>query len=261
MPGVVMPGMDRPGPAIGSAKPVSPTVNLSPPPDRAPPSIAAQGHATDLYGAILLDTLEYRGGSGSNIGAWEGQAYYGSDYDKAWINTRGEYNDQARALERAELQLLYSRLVTYFFDAQIGVRQDFPIRPNQDTPARTHLVLGLQGLLPGLFEINAQFFVDNVGTVATSLEGAYDAYITQRIVLEPRAEINLAANSDSRSRVGAGFTRLETGLRLRYEITREFAPYVGVQYECVFGHTARIFKQTEESVDILSAVASIRLFL
>ena len=260
MPGMAMPGMVMPGPAVGSAKPASPAVNLSPPPDRAPPAVAARSHVTDLYGAVLLDTLEYRGGSGSNIGAWEGQAYYGSDYDKVWVNTRGEYNDQARSLERAELQLLYSRLVGYFFDAQIGVRQDFPIRPDQGTPARTHLVLGLNGLLPGLFEVNAQFFVDNVGTVATRLEGAYDAYVTQRLVLEPRAEINLAANSDSRSRVGAGFTRLETGLRLRYEITREFAPYVGLQYERVIGDTARIFKQTEENVEILSAVAGVRLF-
>lgn len=127
-------------------------------------------------------------GSGSNIGAWEGQAYYGGDYDKAWINTRGEYNDRARALERAEVQLLYSHLISYFFNAQAGIRQDIPIRPNEGTPARTHVVLGVQGLLPGLFEVNLQGFVDHRGTVSARAEASYDAYLTQRLVLQPQIE-------------------------------------------------------------------------
>ena len=139
----------------------------------------------------------------------------------------GEYNGRARALERAEVQVLYSRLVSYFFNAQVGVREDLPIRPNAGTPSRTHLVLGLEGILPNLFEVNLQFFVDHRGTVASRLEAYYDAYLTQRLVLQPQAEINVAANSDPQSRLGSGFTRLESGLRLRYEMTREFAPYIG----------------------------------
>ncbi len=158
------------------------------------------------------------------ISAPKGQAWHGGDYDKVWINTRGEYNDKARSLERAELQVLYSRLVGYFFDAQIGVRQDFPIRPNDGTPARTHLVIGLQGLLPGLLEVNAQFFVDQHGTVAARVEGFYNAYVTQRLVLQPQVELKVAANADRQSRTGTGLTRIESGLRLRYEVTREFAP-------------------------------------
>ena len=213
-----------------------------------------------LYGAVLISQLEYRGGSGTNIGAWEGQAYYGGDYNKVWINTRGEYNSRARALERAELQVLYSRLISYFFNAQVGIRQDFPIRPDEGTPARTHLVLGVQGLLPNLFEANLQFFVDHRGTVSARFEGSYDAYLTQRLVLQPQLEINAAANSDRQSRLGSGFTRLESGLRLRYELTREFAPYIGVQYERVLGETANIYKRTGEQRDLVSAVAGIRLF-
>ena len=224
------------------------------------PTAAAMGHHEQFYGAVLVDQLEWRGGSGTNIGAWEGQAYYGGDYDKAWINTRGEYNDRARALERAEVQLLYSHLINYFFNAQAGIRQDIPIRPNQGTPARTHLVLGVQGLLPGLFDVNLQGFVDHRGTVAARAEGSYDAYLTQRLVLQPRIEVDFAANADPQARLGAGLTRLETGLRLRYEITREFAPYLGVQYESVFGDTARYYKRAREDRDILSGVAGIRLF-
>ena len=249
-----------PGPALGSAAPRSTTINLTPPPDAAPPSVKAKSQVGGLYGAILVDVLEYRTNGSGNIGAWEGQAYYGSDYNKIWVNSRGEYNGSARSFDRTQVQVLYSRLLSYFFDAQIGVRQDIPIRPDEGTPARTHLVLGIEGLLPGLLEARLQFFVDHRGTVSARAEGSYDAYITQRLVLQPRAEINLAANSDRQAYLGAGFTRLETGLRLRYEITREFAPYVGLQYERVFGDTARIFKQNNEPADLLNAVAGIRLF-
>lgn len=256
------PGMTMPEPAAAPATPSQGTrVDPGPLTSNTPPSAAFIGHHEALYGTVLVDQLEYRGGgNGTSVGAWEGQAYYGGDYNKVWINTRGEYNSQARSLERAELQLLYSRLISYFFNAQAGVRQDFPINPNEGTPARTHLVLGIQGLLPNLFEANLQFFVNHVGTVAARFEGSYDAYLTQRLVLQPQVELNVAANSDARSRLGSGFTRLETGLRLRYEIRREFAPYIGVSYESVLGDTRRIYKRTNEDRDILTGVAGIRLF-
>lgn len=217
-------------------------------------------HHEPNYGAVLIDQLEYRGGSGANIGAWEGQAYYGGDYNKIWINTRGEYNSKARALERAELQLLYSRLISYFFNAQIGLRHDFQIRPDAGTPARTHLVLGVQGLSPGLFEVNLQVFVNQVGTVAARAEASYDAYLTQRLVLQPQVELDAAANSDTRARLGSGITRMESGLRLRYEFAREFAPYIGVSYERVFGDTSRIYRRNNEQTEILSGVVGVRLF-
>ena len=258
--GAVMPGMVMPEGAATAPVPAGAPaqVNLVPPTSLAAAS-AVHRHE-DLYGAVLINQLEYRGGSGSNIGAWEGEAYYGGDYDKIWINTRGEYNDKARSLERAELQILYSRLIGYFFNAQIGVRQDFPIRPAEGTPARTHAVIGIEGLLPNLFGVNLQLFVDHRGTVAARFEGSYDAYITQRLVLQPQVELNVAANADRQSRLGSGFTRLESGLRLRYELTREFAPYMGVQYERVMGETANIYKRFGEQRDILSGVAGIRLF-
>lgn len=257
-----MPGMTMPEPAAAPAPPYQGTrVDPGPLTSTTPPSAALIGHHEELYGAVLIDQLEYRGGgSGTSIGAWEGQAYYGGDYNKVWINTRGEYNSKARSLERAELQLLYSRLIGYFLDAQVGVRQDFPINPNQGTPARTHLVLGIEGLLPNLFQANLQFFVNDVGTVAARFEGSYDAYLTQRLVLQPQVELNAAANSDARSRLASGLTRLESGVRLRYEIRREFAPYIGVSYESVLGDTRRIYKRNNEDRDILTGLAGIRLF-
>lgn len=260
--GHAMPGMAMPEPTAAPALPSQGTrVDPGPLGSTTPPSAAFMDHHEALYGAVLIDQLEYRGGGGgTSIGAWEGQAYYGGDYNKVWINTRGEYNSQARSLERAELQLLYSRLISYFFNAQAGVRQDFPIRPDEGTPARTHLVLGIQGLLPNLFEANLQFFVSHVGTVAARFEGSYDAYLTQRLVLQPQVELNAAANPDARSRLGSGFTRLESGLRLRYEFTREVAPYVGVSYESVLGDTRRSYKRANEDRDILAGVVGLRLF-
>jgi len=236
-------------------------MNLGPSSIGTPPPSSAFMEHEPLYGAVLIDQLEYRGHRGSGfIGAWEGQAYYGGDYDKIWIKTQGEYNSRERSLERAELQVLYSRLISYFFNAQIGVRQDFPIRPNQGTPARTHLALGIEGLLPNLFEIDFQVFVNQRGTVSARLEGSYDAYLTQRLVLQPQIELNVAANADYPARLGSGFTRMETGLRLRYEITREFAPYIGVSYERVLGETGSIYKRAGEPLGILTGIAGIRLF-
>lgn len=256
MPGMAIPGSTT-SPTVSSQ---GTTVNLGPLTSATPPSAAFMDHHEALYGAVLIDQLEYRGGAGTNIGAWEGQAYYGGDYNKVWINTRGEYNSKAKSLERAELQILYSRLISYFFNAQVGIRQDFPIQPDQGTPARTHLVLGIEGLLPNLFQANLQFFVDNIGTVAARFEGSYDAYLTQRLVLQPQVEINAAANSDRQSRLGSGFTRLEAALRLRYEFTREVAPYIGVQYERALGETANIYKRTNEQSKLLSGVVGVRLF-
>ena len=166
----------------------------------------------------------------------------------------------AAGAESAELQVLYSRLIGYFFDAQIGIRQDVPIRPREGSPARTHLVVGIQGLLPNLFELNVQGFVNHRGTVAARVEASYDLYITQRLVAEPEIELEFAANSDRPARVGKGLTSFETGLRLRYEITREFAPYVGVSYERAVGETAGLYRRFGERPEVTSAVAGIRLF-
>lgn len=262
MPGMAMPGMAMPAqpPATTSAVPQDATVNLGSGSGAGNGAgIVHSGHEA-LYGVVLIDQLEFRGARGSQGAAWEGQALYGSDYNKIRISTRGEYNGNERAFEQAELQLLYSRLIGYFFDAQVGVRQDFPIRPREGTPARTHLVVGIQGLLPNLFEVNLQGFVNHRGTVAARVEASYDLYITQRLVLQPEIELNFAANTDRPARVGKGLTSVEAALRLRYEITREFTPYIGVNYERVVGETSTLYQRFGEKPEALTAVAGIRLF-
>ena len=212
------------------------------------------GHGAQRYGTILFDELEYRAQDGEDALAWNGQAWYGGDYDKGWINTEGEQL-RGEELEQAEVQLLYSRLIGYYWDAQAGVRYDF--RPD---PSRAYAVLGLQGLAPGFFELNLQGFVSDEGDLSARVEGEYDLRITQRLILQPRLEVDLAAQDVEELGIGRGISTIEPGLRLRYEITRKFAPYVGINWERALGETADLAREEGEDVENLSLVAGVRLF-
>jgi copper resistance protein B len=207
-----------------------------------------------LVGHVLFDQLEYRVQDGKDVIAWDGQAWYGSDYNKVFVKTLGEISG-GDDVEQAEVQLLYSRLIGHFWDVQGGVRYD--VRPD---PSRTYGVIGLQGLAPGFFELDLQGFVSNKGDVSARLEAEYDLLITQRLVLQPKAELNLAAQDVRELGIGSGVNDVELGLRLRYEISREFAPYIGVHWERKLGETADFAREENESVDDLSFVAGVRFW-
>ena len=199
-------------------------------------------------------------GRGTPIYALEGSAFYGTDYHRAWFNTRVETNRDRGGLERAELQALYSRLVAYYWDVQAGVRHDFRIDPREGTPARTYGMVALQGLAPGFFEVQLQAFFGEGGVALARAAASYDILITNRLVLQPEAELNFSSGWDRDALIAPGLYRMETGLRLRYEITREFAPYVGVSYERAVGETAGLYRRFGEKPEVASAVAGIRLF-
>lgn len=218
----------------------------------------AHGPAShDLYfGAVLFDKLEWGVGlDGSpNVASWDGRAWYGTDYDKVYLRTQGEA-ERGRRFERAEVQVLYSRLIGYFWDFQAGVRTD--IRPR---PTRTYGVIGVQGLAPGLFEVDIQGFVSERGDLSARVEVSYDIYVTQRLVLQPRAEVNLAIQRVPELGIGSGLNDVEAGLRLRYEVTREVAPYIGVNYTRRIGDTARFARREGERVEGVEFVTGLRLF-
>jgi copper resistance protein B len=207
-----------------------------------------------LVGHVLFDQFEYRVQDGKDVIAWDGQAWYGGDYHKVFVKTLGEISG-SDDVEHAEIQLLYSRLIGHFWDVQGGVRYD--VRPD---PSRTYGVIGLQGLAPGFFELDLQGFVSNKGDISARLEAEYDILITQRLVLQPKAEINLAVQDVRELGVGSGVNDVELGLRLRYEIRREFAPYIGVHWERKLGKTADFARDENESVDDLSFVAGVRFW-
>ena len=209
----------------------------------------------DLFTLVKIDQLEYRKQDGNDLIVWEGQGRIGNDENKLTLKTEGEYVRNADIFETAETQLLYQRLISDFFDAQVGIRHD--IKPD---PSRTFGVIGINGLAPQWFETDASFFVSHKGDAALRLEAEYDILFTQRLVLEPSAEINIAFSNDEKTGVGSGLSDVELGLRLRYEITREFAPYIGINWERKIGKTSDFASEEGEDSNVFSLVAGVRLF-
>lgn len=181
---------------------------------------------------ILIDQLEARIGNGRDGYFLNAEAWYGGDINKLWLKTEIE-GDFGRKPEQAEVQALYSRAIDPWWNLQAGVRYD--LRPN---PERAYLVLGIEGLAPYWFEVDAAAFVSHKGDVSARFEVENDQRLTQKLVLQPRIELDLAAQDVPEIGVGSGLSTAELGLRLRYEVKREFAPYVGVAYERAFGNTA-----------------------
>lgn len=217
--------------------------------------VQAEKMDDQLFTLVKIDQLEYRQQDGNDLLVWEGQGRIGNDEHKLTLKTEGEYERNADKFESAEIQLLYQRMISDFFDAQIGIRQD--IKPD---PSRTYGVIGINGLAPQWFETDASLFVSNKGDSSLRLEAEYDILFTQRLVLEPSAELDIAFSDDRPTGVGRGLSKLELGLRLRYEFTREFAPYVGINWERKIGKTADFASEEGEDTNVFSLVAGVRVF-
>ncbi|TCK02340.1 copper resistance protein B [Marinobacterium mangrovicola] len=193
---------------------------------------------------FMLDRLEVRDADDSEkLGYWEGQVNIRTDYQGMAFKAKGE-RPEGGPTESAEYQLLYQRLVSDFFDAQFGIRYD-----NQPGPSRTYAVAGLQGLAPYFFEVDANLFLSDEGDMSARAEAEYDLLLTQRLILQPAAELNVAFSDDEELGIGSGFSSAELGLRLRYEVTRKIAPYIGVQWERKLGNTADYARDEGEDVE------------
>ena len=215
----------------------------------------ARGILRDEHGGMLTykimgDMIEYRSQDSDDGYAWNGEAWFGGDIDRLVIKTEGEGGEE---IESAEIQALYSRAWDHVTDLQIGIRQD--VEPN---PSRTYLALGFETVLPSWFEVEGALFVGQRGQVLARLDGNYDFRLTQRLVLQPRAEVNFAARDDAAIGIGSGLSDAELGLRLRYEFQREFAPYIGISWERKFGDTADYARADGESAETTSFVVGLR---
>lgn len=199
------------------------------------------------------DRFEYRARAGEDGYLWDIQGYYGGDLEKFWFKSEGE-GGFGEAIESAEIQALYSKAIAPFFDLQAGVRQDFA------GPDRTHAVIGVQGLAPYLFEIDTALFLSNKGDLTARIEGELDQRITQRLILQPRVEVNLAAQDIPELGIGAGVDNLEAGIRLRYEFAREFAPYIGVEQEWKLGGSRDFARAAGEDSSVTNYVVGIRFW-
>lgn len=209
-------------------------------------------HGGMTFSKVMANLLEYQARPGGDGYRWEGEAWIGTDLDRLVVRTEGE-GEARGGVEAAEVQALYSRAVTRYADLQLGVRHDF-----KPSPQRTYLAAGFQTLLPYWVEAQGTIFLSDRGDLLGRLEGAYDLRLTQRLILQPRAELNLAASNAPEIGVGSGLSTAELGLRLRYELRREFAPYVGVSYDRRYGRTADYARAAGRDVETTSFVAGLR---
>jgi copper resistance protein B len=203
--------------------------------------------------AVLVDTLEAGFGDGEKGYSWNAQGWGGGDINRFWWKTEGEGAFDGK-LHDAEVQALYSRAVAPFWDLQAGVRQDF--RPDGDDT--THLTVGVQGVAPYWFEMSAAAFLSTEGDLTARAEAEYDQRLTQKWILHPAIEVALSASAIPELEIGSGLTSVTAGLRLRYEIRKEFAPYVGVEWSHSFGDTADYARARGDDVDATRLVVGIK---
>ncbi len=185
---------------------------------------------TGTTGMVLLDELEWRDTSAGAAAAWEGEGWYGGDYNKLLMRSEGE---QGGATDTARIEAFWDRIVSRWWSVQAGAREDFT-----GGPARSWAALGVEGLAPYWFNVEATLYVGDAGRTAARLRTTYDLLLTQRLILQPELEANLYGKPDPARHLGSGLSDLDAGLRLRYELRRGFAPYVGLVWQRLFGGTA-----------------------
>ena len=256
-----------PDPHAGHGMPAGQPAVLPPTAPPPPEALAGPAHAADLifdetamadaraelsemHGGLeasrfLVDQLELSMGDGRERYLWDAQFWYGGDIDKFWLKSEGE-GEFGGDVEAVELQGLWSRAIDPWFDLQAGLRQDFG-----SGPARTHLVLGVQGLAPYWLEVEGALFLSTRGDVTARFEGEYDLRLTQQLILQPRLETDFSIQDVPELGLGSGLTSAEIGARLRYEIYPRsgpavVAPYVGIQYERAFGDSAEFRRAAGE---------------
>ncbi len=214
-----------------------------------------------LHSFSLFELLEYRANSaGPNSFVWDFVGWYGGDYNRLWIKTEGRQDLSAGFRGEGDLQLLYGRMIAPFWDFQVGLRGKANLGSGFRDNTRTYAVIGVQGLAPGIFEVEPAIYISDRGEVSAELTMSADLYLTQRLVLQPRFAGEVSVQGDERFGTGSGVTETDIGLRLRYEIRREIAPYIGVSWLRAYGETARISREEGETTDTVALVLGLRLW-
>ncbi|WP_236195486.1 copper resistance protein B [Pseudomonas glycinae] len=245
----------------GMMQPAAPTESRTPIPaltdaDRAAVFTSHAGHqvhdsAINTY--FLADKLEWQDADDASTLAWDLSGWIGGDIDRLWLRSEGERSNGKT--EDAEIQALWGHAISPWWDVVSGVRQDF--KPGAP---QTWAAFGLQGMALYNFEAEATAFLGENGQSAVRLEGDYDILLTNRLILQPTAELNVYGKNDPQRRIGSGLANTEAGLRLRYEIRREFAPYIGVTWNRTYGHTADYAREEGEDRSEARLVLGVRLW-
>lgn len=246
-------GMSPATPALTESRTPIPVLTDA---DRAAVYNAPGGHRvhdSGINSLLLINQLEWQGGEGEGALNWDIKGWVGGDIDRLWLRSEGERS--AGRTESAEVQALWGHAISPWWDVVGGVRQDF--KPGD---GQTWAAFGAQGMALYNFEAEATVFVGEAGRTAARLEGDYDILLTNRLILQPTAELNFYGRSDPQRGVGSGLSDSELGLRLRYEVRREFAPYVGVTWNRSYGQTAQYARDEGEDTRQLRWVVGVRLW-
>lgn len=204
------------------------------------------------FWAVLGDRLEYQASSDSTL--FDLQGWYGTTYDRFVVKTEGEIADTR--LEESETQLLWGHAISTYFDTQVGLRLD----QYDEGKDRQWIAVGTQGLAPYWFELDMTAYLGEGGRTAINIEAEYELLLTQRLVLQPRAELNVYGKDDRNNDIGSGLSDVSLGLRLRYEFSRQFAPYIGVEWTDSYGDTADYRRAAGADVSDTQFVAGVRFW-
>lgn len=219
------------------------------------PSMVPPVEDNQIFTHVLFDQFEGRtDGSNGNL-RWDGEGWIGTDMNRLWFKSEG-FADNGKVSD-GDVEAFYDHPIprTRYFDAQIGVREDL-----DSGPRRTWGAVGIEGLAPYFFQIEPTFYFRDDGHIAGRLTTTYDLLITQRVIAQPELEMNFYSKRDIERFIGSGLSDLDTGLRLRYEISRKFAPYIGFAYMRKFGDTATLSRQTGETVSASRLVFGFRFW-
>ncbi len=211
----------------------------------------AMEHAPDIHSLLLINRLEGWDGKHGHGQAWEASGWVGSSINRLWLRSEGERS--GGQTEAADVEVLYGRSVSPWWDVLVGVKQDF--RPAE---SRTWAAFGVQGLAPYKFETSATAYVGEGGQLMATAEVEYELLLTNRLILQPLVEATMAAKDEPERGIGSGLNKVEAGLRLRYEFSRRFAPYIGISHERLFGDTADYHRAAGEHLRDTHWVAGVR---
>ena len=205
-----------------------------------------------IWAHVILDQFEARLGAGQGSLRWDGEAWAGPDEWRVRLRSEGERTANGK-VEDGQTELLYSKPIVTFWDVQLGGRYDL-----DSGSGRGWVAAGIEGLAPGFFNVAATAYAGGQGRTAAKLKVSYDQLLTNRLILQPEAEVNLYGRNDPARRIGSGVSDLDAGLRLRYEIARKFAPYVGVSWARKFGSTADMARKASEASDDVRLAVGLR---
>jgi copper resistance protein B len=208
-----------------------------------------------IFAHVLFDQFEDRTNGPDNAFRWDGQAWIGNDMNRLWLKTEGIVSNGE--MSDGDQEVLYARPIprVRYFDGQIGIREDLDSGPH-----RTWGAIGIEGLAPHFFQLAPTFYFRDGGHVAGKITGSYDLLITQRLVAQPEVEMNFYSHADPARGIGSGLSDLDAGLRLRYEFSRKFAPYIGLTYSAKLGDTASIAHQAGTASSELRFVFGLRFW-